>query len=399
MNQSKIYISMFGQISISWNGHSITESDSRSRKTWLLLAYLIHERRNHITQEEIIQLLWDEDDPQANPQGSLKTALHRLRSLLNRLSPDAGHQLVLRQKNSYAWNTDFELEYDAEIFDSLYHDFTAASDEDLQLASCLRIFRLYQGDFLPSLYHEPWAVQIAEKYHTQYLQAVKAAVSILHKRGQVKDILEICRQALKIEPLDEELFEYYLQALLTSGQHEEAAAAYEDLNRRFLSQFGTMPSEKLRSLYWQALRTDNGYSVPVDEICCQLKESQTPAGALFCEYDFFKVLYQAQARAIARTGEEYHIALLSLKNRPGKNLSQNSLDLAMRNLQQVICRSVRHGDVATRCSASQFILMLPRANYESSCMVSDRIVRAFCRQYPHSPAEITVHVFPVEPAK
>ena len=102
MNQSKIYISMFGQISISWNGHTITENDSRSRKTWLLLAYLIHERRNHITQDEIIRLLWDEDDSQTNPQGSLKTALHRLRSLLNRLSPDAGHQLILRQKNSYA---------------------------------------------------------------------------------------------------------------------------------------------------------------------------------------------------------------------------------------------------------------------------------------------------------
>ena len=399
MNQNKIYISMFGRISISWNGCSITEDDSRSRKTWLLLAYLIHQRRRQVSQDEIIKLLWDEDSPQTNPQGSLKTALHRLRSLLNRLDSEAGHQLILRQKNSYVWNPDFELEYDVEIFDSLYHDFIAAPDEDLQLASCLKIFRLYQGDFLPALSYEPWAAQIAEKYHGQYLQVVKSAVTLLHKRNQINDILEICRQALRIEPMDEDLFEYYLQALLASDQHEEAAAAYEDLNRRFLSQFGTMPSEKLRSLYWQALRTDNGYSVPVDEISMQLKESQPPEGALFCEYDFFKVLYQAQARAIARTGEEYHIVLLSLKSRHDKNLSQSSLDLAMKNLQQVICRSIRHGDVATRCSASQFILMLPRANYESSCMVSERIIRAFCRQYPHSPAEISVHVFPVEPAK
>lgn len=399
MKQNKIYISMFGSISISWNGHSITENDSRSRKTWLLLAYLIHERRRHVCQEEIIQLLWDEDDQQTNPQGSLKTALHRLRMLLNRLDPEAGHQLILRQKNSYAWNTDFELEYDAEIFDALYRDFSAASDPDVQLSYCMRILRLYQGDFLPSLANEPWAAQIAEKYHSQYLSAIKAAAAILHQRRQVSDIIEICRRALKIEPMDEELFEYYLQALLASSQYEQAAAAYEELNRSFLSRFGTMPSENLRSLYWQALRTDNGYSVPVDEICLQLKESQPPAGALFCEYDFFKVLYQAQARAIARTGEEYHIALLSLKNRPGKKLSRSSLDLAMKNLQQLICRSVRSGDMATQCSASQFILMLPRANYESSCMVADRIVRTFCRQYPHSPAEITTHVFPVEPAK
>ena len=110
----------------------------------------------------------------------------------------------------------------------------------------------------------------------------------------------------------------------------------------------------------------------------------------------FKVLYQAQARAIARTGEAYHIGLLSVKARAGKNLSQSSLDIVMKNLQELICSSVRRGDIATRCSATQFILMLPRANYESSCMVCNR---NFCRQYPHSPAEITVHVFPVEPAK
>ena len=399
MNQNKIYISMLGNISISWNGHSITESDSRSRKTWLLLSYLIHERKRHVSQEEIIQLLWDEEDRQANPQGSLKTALHRLRSLLNRLSPEAGHQLVLRQKNSYAWNADFELEYDVEIFDSLYHDFSAASDEDIQLAYCLRIIRLYQGDFLPALSHEPWVAETSSKYHQLYLNAVKTALTILQPRNQANDIIEICQRALHIEPMDEVIFEYYLQSLLTAGLHQEAAAAYEDLNSRFLSTFGTMPSEGLRSLYWQALRTDNGYSVPVDEICLQLKESQPPAGALFCEYDFFKVLYQAQARAIARTREDYHIVLLSLKGHQGRTLSQNSLDLAMRNLQQIICSTVRHGDVATRCSVSQFILMLPRANYESSCMVAERIVRAFCRQYPHSPAEITTHVFPVEPVK
>ena len=124
MNQGKIYISMFGKISITWNGHSITEKDSRSRKTWILLAYLIHERKRHITQDEIISLLWDGEDEQSNPQGSLKTALHRLRTMLNRLAPDAGHQLILRKDNTYAWNSDYELEYDVDIFDDVMSDET-----------------------------------------------------------------------------------------------------------------------------------------------------------------------------------------------------------------------------------------------------------------------------------
>ena len=213
------------------------------------------------------------------------------------------------------------------------------------------------------------------------------------------DTIDLCRQALRIEPYDEVLFEHLLRGLLNTDQADEAAEAYALFSEKLLSVFGTMPAESIRTLYWQALRTDNGYTVPVDEICRQLQETDSVPGALFCEYDFFKVLYQAQARAIARTGESYHIGLLSVKSRTEKKLSQSSLDIVMRNLQELICSSVRRGDVATRCSATQFILMLPRADYENSCMVCSRIVQSFCRQYPHSPAEISVHVFPVEPVK
>ena len=399
MLQAKIYVSMLGTMWITWNGQSITEKDSRSRKTWLLLAYLIHERSRHIKQQEIIRLLWDEKEEQTNPQGSLKTALHRLRSMLNKLNESAGHQLILRQDSSYAWNPQYELEYDVEIFETLYRETIAAQEDDIRLAHCLQAVRLYQGDYLPLLSQEPWVQQISAKYHAMYLELVKTAVSILESRSQIRDVVEICQQALKIEPFDEDLFESLLRGLLETDQCEAAAEAYEQLNSQLLATFGTMPSENIRNLYWKALRTDNGYIVPVDEICRQLKETEEAPGALFCEYDFFKVLYQAQARAIARTGEAYHIGLLSVKARAGKNLSQSSLDIVMKNLQELICSSVRRGDIATRCSATQFILMLPRANYESSCMVCNRIIRNFCRQYPHSPAEITVHVFPVEPAK
>ena len=67
------------------------------------------------------------------------------------------------------------------------------------------------------------------------------------------------------------------------------------------------------------------------------------------------------------------------------------------NLQDLLAHNLRQGDVITRCSVSQFILMLPQANYENSCMVCQRIIRAFFRQYPHSPADIHFSVQPLEP--
>ena len=69
----------------------------------------------------------------------------------------------------------------------------------------------------------------------------------------------------------------------------------------------------------------------------------------------------------------------------------------MENLQELIRFSLRRGDVAARCRVSPYILLLPQANYENSCKVCERIIKGFCRQYPHSPAQLHYSVQPLEP--
>ena len=69
----------------------------------------------------------------------------------------------------------------------------------------------------------------------------------------------------------------------------------------------------------------------------------------------------------------------------------------IRNLEEQVRINLRRGDSAARCSGSQFILMLPQANYENSDMVSNRIIKSFIRQYPHSPATIQYTIHPLQP--
>ena len=164
--------------------------------------------------------------------------------------------------------------------------------------------------------------------------------------------------------------------------------------------FGVMPSEESRKLYRDASReaTDSA-SVSSETIRGQLQESASGRGAMYCEYDFFKLLYQVQARSILRSGDVIHIALLSIHDENGGPLARRKLDTAMDNLQALVINSLRQGDVVTRCSASQLIIMLPQANYENSCLVCQRIIRNFSRQYPHSPARVRFSVHPLEPSR
>ena len=120
-------------------------------------------------------------------------------------------------------------------------------------------------------------------------------------------------------------------------------------------------------------------------------------GALVCEYDFFRVLCHSASRSMARSGIAAHLALISVSAKAGEELSKRSLERAMENLEDQIRISLRRGDTVARCSGSQYILMLPQANYENSCMVCDRIVSAYSRRYPHSPARLQYAVRPLAP--
>ena len=52
---------MLGSFSLSWNGRKITDDDNRSRKVWLLLAYMICCRNRPVSQSELFSLLWGDE--------------------------------------------------------------------------------------------------------------------------------------------------------------------------------------------------------------------------------------------------------------------------------------------------------------------------------------------------
>ena len=99
-------------------------------------------------------------------------------------------------------------------------------------------------------------------------------------------------------------------------------------------------------------------------------------------------------RSMARRGNATHIVLLSLQS-AGAPLSRRSQSRIMGQLGEQIRKNLRRGDIFSRCSVSQYIIMLPQANYENSCMVSRRLVGAFNRAHPHVTARISFLVQPL----
>lgn len=395
MNGPTLQVQMLGQFTLRYGDRTISDSDDRSRRVWSLLAYMLYNHGRSFAQEELIHLYWSNNEKSADPGNALKSIFHRIRTALDKLQPGLGRLLIRRKAGRYFWNNVMPLSLDIEDFEAHFHAAEAAGDDDVRLAEYQAALALYAGDPLPRMTDEIWTIPIVAYYHSLYTRAAAGAIELLEKQERTVEAVALCRRAIHIEPYQENLYEHLMRGLLRTGDMKGAMSVYEEMSELLLAHFGVMPSETLRTLYRQATRTVNDRTLTMDEVCSQLEEPAPHGGAMVCEYDFFKILYRAEARSIARNGHSANICLLSVSGKDGEMLARRSLDPAMNNLQVLVQNNLRRGDAIARCSISQYIILLPQANYENSRMVADRLVSAFYRRYPHSPARLRYTVQPL----
>lgn len=395
MNGPTLQVQMLGQFTLRYGDRTISDSDDRSRRVWSLLAYMLYNHGRSFAQEELIRLYWSNSEKSADPGNALKSIFHRIRTALDKLQPGLGRLLIRRKAGRYFWNNVMPLSLDIEDFEAHFHAAEAAGDDDVRLAEYQAALALYAGDPLPRMTDEIWTIPIVAYYHSLYTRAAAGAIELLEKQERTAEAVALCRRAIHIEPYQEDLYEHLMRGLLRTGDMKGAMSVYEEMSEQLFAHFGVMPSETLRTLYRQATRTVNDRTLTMDEVCSQLEEPAPHGGAMVCEYDFFKILYRAEARSIARNGHSANICLLSVSDKDGEMLARRSLDPAMNNLQVLVQNNLRRGDVIARCSISQYIILLPQANYENSRMVADRLVSAFYRRYPHSPARLRYTVQPL----
>ncbi len=388
-------IQMLGGFSLSRDGAQLSVS-GRPQKLCLLLSFLILERPRPVPCEELAGLIWRDKRVDSSSLNALKAILHRARSWLDQLGEGMGRTLILTRQGCCQWNPEQPVTLDVEEFSRLIQ---AGEDapEEARPELWIRALKLYQGDFLPVLSSCPWAASIAEELHEKYLRTALHVLPLLDGRGQTQEAAELAGFVFALEPLREDLCRWRMETLLRLERHKEATRTYEDFQERLLAAQGLMPSDKLRELYRQAQGRQDPRAISPVALLERLQEPPRP-GALLCDYDFFRIVCHSMARMAARSGEPLHVALISVQPKDAP-LPRHSLDRVMDHLQDIIRRHLRQGDAATRCSVSQFALLLPQATYENGQMICARITRAFVRQFPHSPAALRVSLQPLRPGR
>ena len=391
-------INMLGEFSMEYRSIIINDNASRSKKLWMLLEYLVTFRGNGVSQAELIDLLWS-DEEGGDPANALKAIVHRTRELIGKLGLD-GKKLITYHRGTYSWTPDgLTVVIDVDRFEQLLSKAELTDDDEVRLKYLLDALALYKGSFLPQTALERWAVPISAYYHTKFVDAAKRAVDLLAEVGRFSEVVDLCRRASVIDPYDESLHMALIRGLFGSGQAQAALAHYEYATDLFFTHFGVNPSPEFVALYKEITKTTHSVEQDIGVIKGRMQEKGSRTGPFYCEFEVFKDVYRLELRAQARTGQIVCLCLLTVASADGSRPSQKQLAASMDKLFQATVHTLRQNDIFTRFSISQYLIMLPGATVENADMAIGRIIRSFRRENPRLATMVRYRLQPLNPVE
>ena len=388
MEKQKINVRMLGTLELEYNGKILNEADNRSQKLWMLLAYIVFYHKKSVSQKEVLEALWNQDEG-ANV---LKTTLHRLRKMLAEVfGEEFAHSFIGCHNKNYFIGEEYEIICDAEAFELGVKLAKEERTEKEKLSRFWEMFELYRGDFLSNFSEEGWVIPLSIFYRSIYLELVQNVLNICERQKLYKEAVGFLGRAGELMKYEESIYVPLIRILIRMENYSDAVQVYERLNDMLEVTYGVKPSKEAKNLYQEAIQALNIRKLDMPGLMSSL-EQEGEKKALFCDFDMFKLVYHSYIRGAERNHTEICLGLIDITDLQDGLLSKRSLSTCVTNLKELICNNLRSGDIVTMCTPSQFSLILQHTTEETAMIAMERIKTTFYKQYPHTPAKLTCHV-------
>lgn len=382
-----IYFKIFRKFEVSCGSRILTEETMHSNQLTKLLVLLLLYRNHSLTVPEAADVLWPGDETD-NPAGALKNLVYRLRNILKEIGDE---KYIINKRGAYIWNPEVPVKTDYEMFEEACgqaHRNEGTLEE--QAGKYEEALGFYEGPVFAGVARESWMVPMTTYYHSLYMNTAKELVELYSRMKNYMGMEKVCRKALEEDNLDEDLHYWLIKALLGRNNQQLALSHYKKATQILYDNLGIRNSERLKEAYQELLSVKNVHMTSFEELYSEICEEE-PEGVFVCDYAVFRQIYRLEARRIERMGISEYVVLLTLKVQTEDVETEKALYFlkrAMERLKQAIYCSLRIGDVASRYSDTQYILLLPTCSYETSTMVCGRIIDTFRRVFPNPAVQI-----------
>ena len=244
-----IKVTMLGKFTLWEEGMDqprVISLTGRSRRLWVLVAYLIMHRDRGVPAQELIDLLWP-DAEGGNPMGTLQNNASRARNALTDLGFADAKRLIVCEDGFYRWAPHRDTVLDSEEFERLARQALEQKNQTEGLPLALEAVSLYAGDFLPESAMEFWCVSINTYYRSLYIRLCRAAVGWLMAADRTVEAERLCSFVLQLDPAAEEFSVYLMRALILNRNPKKALEHYEYTRQMYRESFGVVPGPEMEA--------------------------------------------------------------------------------------------------------------------------------------------------------
>lgn len=382
-----LYIQTLGTVRLTLEGRTISLHTSITGKAFQLFLLLAYTGTRGVTRTALQDALYDRKTTDA--ANALRINASRLRKLLLQSELPA-HNYIVVDKNVYyltepEYTGDFQV--DVVLLEQLWEKIQKETEIPAKRELLEKACKLYEGEFLPALSGEVWVENLRGRFQEIYFNCVQVLCEILKQQQDYKSLVRVTADAMRLYPT-EEWAKLKMDGFVGLQKYKEAMEAYKDAVKDIFSEQGMAVSDQM----WERFKSLNQYienqSRNLENIKEWLCEKERIPGAYCCSYPGFIDCYRMEARAAERKKRHGMLMICTIRDRQGAVITEaEKLQEYMDKLDQCVCVTLRRGDIYTRYSRDQILILVNDLKPEKAVSVENRIIGAF-RKEAQGKAEI-----------
>jgi DNA-binding SARP family transcriptional activator len=239
-----IAIRSLGAFRVYRDGEPISTAAWQSKKARDLLKILVARRGRPVPREQLMELLWPDEDP-VKATNRLSVLLSTVRSVLDPDREAAETSPVSTERGSVCLDLE-QVEVDVEYFLAKAHDGLDRHEQEEQGDAIERLVAaeaLYGGDFLEDDPYEAWAEPLREEARASYIAVLRALARRLGESGDIDRAVRYTLRLLAQDSYDEEAHLGLVRLLLDAGRRGEALRRYQ-IYTEHMRELGVEPSPR-----------------------------------------------------------------------------------------------------------------------------------------------------------
>lgn len=392
-------IKTLGDFDIRLDDKSILKIGKRATKALDLLKYFIANKDRKLSPESIIEIQWGNSNSE-DPKNVLRTQIFRLRKDLNEMGlmyrADKEDYFSLAFENGYyIFRMSAECKVDALVFEDCIKeaDNIKNEDSDTAIEKYLEAIELYKGEYLAGSPYNEWMYIARNRYHRLFVHALLKLFEILSSKGYHSKIIEIFEQVIVHEPYDESLHIYLIETLLELNQIKNAISHYNYITGKMYREMSIKPSPALKRTYQKIASVNKGEKIDIDYLNDDLTNDDLD-GALYCDADYFKVIYNLERRRALRMNTNVFLGLVTILG-INKNMTHSDQAFYINNLKDIIKNSIRKGDAFSQINNYQVAFLLTDTREENLKLIRERIEHKFMEEIDDKHLQLKFSIRPI----